>query len=189
MGVPMFEHTFQPGRDNLAGNFEDMEFSRCCKVLQPNWREPNVLRDNSEAKAEIGRLAYARCRDHRTWGVKEPRLCYVGDALLERLYACRVLAVYTSRDLWASVRSLLAWTTKYSEPEAAAVEHDCDETRRRFIRRYNIPAMQIRYEDVVNCACPHIYVDRIAEFVGVEPTKDAYRHIRPDLNRQGGVPR
>jgi hypothetical protein len=185
LGVTMVDAMAPADRWNAAGNYQDLEFSRLLMLAMPNWKSP---REWSLAPYREEMQAYLRGKQaaHKHWGLKHPRMCYMLDEIVAMI-GKPVKLIVTSRDIHASIRSIMRCFDSLDCETAERLERDCDTALREQKAFRTLPKLQVRYEDVVSCASPRIFVRRIAEFVGCgcEYSREAVAAIRPELNHEG----
>jgi hypothetical protein len=81
LGVHMGDELLGPGPNNPKGHFEDLEFVRMHDRLIGDWRRPELTTSRFVWEAYEA-LIEKRCSTHALWGVKDPRMVWVGEAFI-----------------------------------------------------------------------------------------------------------
>lgn len=105
LGVYMGEKLMPPSLANPRGYFEDMQFVNINKRFAPGGLPLTATEPDSPSKAAYVGLMNIRARKHRVWGVKDPRLCRVGQWVIPLARDARVVQVH--RPLYSVADSLV----------------------------------------------------------------------------------
>jgi hypothetical protein len=194
LGIDMGRYLLPPSNWCQRGHYEDMQFTGLHRILtfphgdkrRIRLRLPAEVPNNDPTLAARYRRAVA-CRKARgvPWGVKDPRLAFVCDRFVAAAgdAAADIRVVVTRRDPEESIRSVMAmFNLSFTAAEEVVTRY-----RERIaaeLATWACPQLEVDYATTL--ADPAGGVRRIAEFVGLPPTRDAAAHVDPGLRRYGG---
>lgn len=187
LGIPMGEEFLPPTLENAKGNFEDVVFGQLCNRAVPNFRNFED-RDHGIFRAGFREIALHRNRKYDRWGVKSPRLMpFLPDCL--KILRCHVKVIFTRRGKEESTASLDACFGVVTLENCRSIYRDWYGVQDRVLSEGEI--FQGRHADRSLDYCfreysqaiddPRGYVERLATFLGVEPTSKAVEFIDQSL--------
>jgi hypothetical protein len=181
----------KPGceRDNPDGYFEDVAFVRLHRWMLGEhvgvvggWTNPR--RDDAEIRRLRGRYqALVRGRNARSsdWSIKDPRLCLVGDVLLESLHGLGVdvRIVTTPRPESQVITSLMR--RGLTEAEASRIAMTFEAGRRAVLhlaRSREIPRVEVSLAGAGSQREAQIEIGKLQRFLGRVEARDLARLVR-----------
>lgn len=174
LGAFMGDDLYPPSQFNPQGYYEDKEIVAAHNTLMNNdWTNPSVnYYSKDEYKEYIGVLE--KFTAHDFWAIKDPRLCLCLPFLMQILPETKVIAVY--RDPWYAASSL-------SQREGFSLSVGLDITLRylskMIVNTDSVDKLRIRYTDAI--VSTDAAVNKIAEFLGVDTTPEAFTAIDKSL--------
>lgn len=186
LGVRMFDKQIQPDRHNPLGFWEDAELVELNRRIV-NWRRPRRVAFLPE-DARAYRDLIARRKHHGAWGVKDPRLCLLGQHWLDALDAEGVdwRLVVMTRTPWASIKSLMR-RERWSVERAEAVTNEHLKHMWPLYYQHTDKSAIVCYGTLLER--PRDVARSLADIAGIEPTEEEFEHavalVRPELCHHG----
>ena len=186
LGVDMGDTLYRPDHNNPLGYYEDAELVELNRKVV-DWMQPRKVAFLPEDARAYRKLIRDRAHKH-LWGVKDPRLCLVGqrwlNALEDERVPWRLVLVVRSAD--ASTESLMARERLSRRRAAAITKVHLDGMWSMYFQHFE-RALIICYGTMLER--PTETIERLAEFVGVEPTKDGWLaakgFVHPEMCHHG----
>lgn len=184
LGVNMGDRLLGGTPSNEFGHFEDLDFQTLHKRIIGDWRDPRpALGRRRKPYRELIRKRGALA----LWGLKDPRLCFTFAYLVKALKKRTDLrVVYVQRDTDKAAASMVARARRTGAehlqvtPEQAAMLAELYEQQaENELIEWDGDVLIVPFDELVDA--PRYWVERIARFVGVEPTADAVAMVRPEL--------
>jgi hypothetical protein len=174
-------------RDNQKGHYEDVEFVALNKAAVGDWRRP--LADFDPVRKAYKQLIEKREKDHKLWGMKDPRLCFTLPHVLP-LFKSKARIIYVMRPIKASAQSMVKRGShpKSKEPikvknaQAVKIARAYRDAAEIALRLYDGPVLRMAYDDLIDN--PKKQVGLIADFVGLPVNDKALEFVDPALRHQ-----
>lgn len=181
LGVFMGHHLIGPTPFNPRGHWEDVEFVELHKKIVGGWKRPCV--DFEPVRKRYTALIRKREREHKLWGFKDPRACYVFPHFL-RCAKVKVKVVAVNRNLEASAKSMVkrrkpGSSINVSPRRAMIIARQYRDARWLALRFYKSHVLRVQFEELTEY--PQTQVERLAKFIGVNWTQKAVDFINPKL--------
>lgn len=174
------------------GWYEDRQFLTMHRALAHPHKDLNRLIAglpaerpdlNERQKALYRRVVASRCRAGDTWGVKDPRLCFLIDHLAEALHGLAELRIVaTRRPAEDSMMSLMRMFGMM-RGDADRVVNDYRRRLNAVLKAARYPTIEVDYDEAIEN--PTSLPPRLATFAGRPMTAAAMCVVDPSLRRVG----
>jgi hypothetical protein len=181
LGVFMGHRLIGPTPFNPRGHWEDVEFVELHKKIVGGWKRPCV--DFVPTRKQYMALIRRREAEHKLWGFKDPRACYVFPHFL-RCVKAKVKVVAVNRGMTASAKSMVkrrkaGSSINVTARQARAITRQYRDARWLSLQVYDGPILRVQFEELTKY--PQAQVERLAKFIGVNWTQKAVDFINPKL--------
>lgn len=166
---------------NPRGHWEDVEFVELHKKIVGGWKRPCV--DFEPVRKRYTALIRKREAEHKLWGFKDPRACYVFPYFL-RCVKAEVKVIAVNRSMRSSAQSMVkrrkaGSSVNVTPGQAQGITRQYRDARWLGLQVYSGPILRVQFEELTKY--PQAQVERIARFVGVNWTQKAVDFINPKL--------
>lgn len=191
MGVHMGDELLPPMVGvNDMGFFEDVEFLEAHILLMGSHEDPKVdFQPTRETEARYKRLIAARERDHKLWGVKDPKMCFTLPIFLKYLKDDYRI-VLTERSFDTSVDSMQPLYGGMSKDRAITLIGRYRYALEKNLKNisYGVDMAKIFYERIVRARHTALVAAySLANLIGVDlddpRVEQAADFVNPELNR------
>ena len=183
LGAFMGNNLYEPSNWNERGYFEDKDIVAIHDaMIGGKWWKPMVPSVNI-AMNKLYAEELHKFRKHELWAIKDPRLCYTLLRLKEHEPGVKVITVH--RDPWFAARSLSSRDRfHFKDSLEITLQYEANMLIRT---KGGDNVLRVRYIDLLKHT--EVEVERIADFIGADITKEALEFVDPNLSHHEYVER